>query len=100
MAGAGGVMAEMLGDVSFASVPVSREAAERMVAPGDGWTRLLDAWRGRPARDRAALVEAICRLSDFAVANADQVDGVEMNPILVRSEGAAVLDALIVPRSA
>lgn len=100
LAGAGGVMAEMLGDVSFASVPVSREAAERMVAPGDGWTRLLDAWRGRPARDRAALVEAICRLSDFAVANADQVDGVEMNPILVRSEGAAVLDALIVPRSA
>ncbi|OWU84667.1 hypothetical protein ATO6_12540 [Oceanicola sp. 22II-s10i] len=98
LAGAGGVMAEMLGDVSFASVPVSRARAESMVR-GTGWAKLLDAWRGRPERDRAALVEAILRLSDFAVANADQVEGVEMNPILIREKGAAVLDALIVPRT-
>ena len=98
MAGAGGVMAELLGDVSFASVPVSRARAEEMI-DRSGWGKLLGAWRGRPARDRGALVDAICRLSDFGLANAAQVEGVEMNPILVKTEGAAVLDALIIAKS-
>ena len=97
MTGAGGVMAEMLQEVSFASVPISRADAEALVARA-GWGCLLSAWRGRPARDRAALIDAICRLSDFAAANAEHIEGVEINPLLVKAEGAVVLDALIVPR--
>ena len=46
--------------------------------------------------DRTALVEALCRLSAFAAAHADQIASVEVNPLLVRRSDAVALDALVV----
>jgi acetate---CoA ligase (ADP-forming) len=43
-------------------------------------------------------VDAICRLSDLAH-HADDIEGVDLNPFVVRTNGAAALDALIVARN-
>ena len=56
---------------------------------------LLEGARGRPPLDLAAAAEAVAALSYFAAAH-PEVAEVEVNPLLVRSEGAVGLDARIV----
>jgi len=93
MFGMGGVMVELFKDVSFASAPLSRTRAERLVDSVKG-ARLLNGWRGGPPLDRKALVDAICRLSELAAAT-DAIEGLDVNPFLVRERGAAALDAVV-----
>ena len=61
---------------------------------------LLDAHRGEPAADKAALAEMIVRLSHFARDHADTVAEIDLNPVIVHAEGkgASIADALIVKR--
>ena len=73
------------------------ERAEALIGAVQG-SRLLDGWRGRPALDRGALVAALCKVSEFAVALGEEVESIEINPFLVRVEGAVALDALIARR--
>ena len=40
-------------------------------------------------------MQALCRLSDFALAHAHELQGVDINPLLVREHGAVCLDAVI-----
>ena len=97
MFGMGGVAVELFRDVAFASAPLSAARAERLVASVRG-ARLLDGWRGGPPLDRGALVGALRRLSEFAAAQGE-IEGVEVNPFLVRAEGAVALDALVAFRA-
>ena len=97
MVGLGGIMVEVLGDVSFRAAPLSREEAQEMVEELRG-KALLAGVRGRPPADRAALVDAILAMGRFAAAHAGRFDSVEVNPLMVRAQGRGVvgLDALIV----
>jgi acyl-CoA synthetase (NDP forming) len=94
MFGLGGVAVELFRDVAFASAPLSAARAEALVDASRG-AALLKGWRGGPALDRGALVEALCALSHFAAAHRDTVESVEVNPFLVRERGACALDALV-----
>lgn len=94
MFGLGGVAVELFRDVAFASAPLTPQRAEALIDASRG-AALLKGWRGGPALDRAALVEALCGLSRFAAAHADEIDSVEVNPFLVRETGACALDALV-----
>lgn len=94
MFGLGGVAVELFRDVAFASAPLTPQRAEALIDASRG-AALLKGWRGGPALDRAALVEALCALSRFAAAHADEIDCVEVNPFLVRETGACALDALV-----
>jgi hypothetical protein len=97
MFGLGGVAVELFSDVVFASAPLTPERAEALISSVRG-ARLLGGWRGAPRLDRAALVAALCALSEFAVTHRDTIESVEINPFLVRPEGAFALDALIARR--
>jgi acyl-CoA synthetase (NDP forming) len=99
MFGLGGVSVELFRDVAFASAPLTPRRAERLIASTRG-ARLLEGWRGAPPLDCTALVDALCRVSAAAVAHREALEGVEINPFLVREEGAVVLDALLSLRSA
>jgi acetyl coenzyme A synthetase (ADP forming)-like protein len=85
MVGLGGVAVEVWKDVSFRVAPIACEDAEAMLDELQG-VRLLGAFRGRPAGDRAALVQALVRLGDLAVAHPEVLE-CDVNPLLVMDEG-------------
>jgi acyl-CoA synthetase (NDP forming) len=97
MFGAGGTAVELYKDVAFASAPLSAEQAQRLVNRVRS-SALLRGWRGAPVCDELALVDALCRLSDFALAHAAQLESIDINPLLVRPKGAVCLDAVITLR--
>jgi acyl-CoA synthetase (NDP forming) len=95
--GMGGVAVEILKDFTLRPVPLREGDAEAMIAETRG-AALLGAVRGRPAADVAALAKCLYALSDFAAANGDRLDEIDINPIKAREHGCVVVDALIVPR--
>ena len=85
MVGMGGVAVEVWKDVSFRVAPITGEDAEAMLAELKG-ARLLGAFRGRPAGDRAALIQALVRLSALAASHPEIVE-CDVNPLLLMDEG-------------
>jgi acyl-CoA synthetase (NDP forming) len=98
LVGLGGVLVEILRDTALALAPVGRIEARRMLESLKGF-KLLQGYRGAPAADLDAVCEAIVRISEFAADHADQIEEVDVNPLLARSDGAIALDALIVMRT-
>ena len=99
MAGAGGVLAEILDDVAFRKAPIDPAEAKRMIA-GLRCAQVLEGVRGRPRCDVDALASAMAALSRFAAAHPDTVESVDVNPFVVLPDGrgGVALDALIVSR--
>ncbi len=92
--GAGGTAVELFKDVALASAPLSPASASALIEKVKS-TALLRGWRGSPVADEAAVVNALCRLSEFAMAHADLLQSVDINPLLVQQKGAVCLDAVI-----
>ena len=91
---AGGIHAEALRDTAVALAPVTEAAAEELVRSLAS-ASLLTGARGRPPLDVGAAAHAVAALSRFAGAH-PEIAEVEVNPLLVRPEGAVGLDARIV----
>ena len=94
--GAGGVLTELLRDSTSLLPPFTRPA----IATALGRltvSRLLGGFRGKPAGDVPALVDAILAVTRYAEANLDVLSELDVNPIIVRPLGAGVVavDALI-----
>ena len=94
--GAGGVLVDLLDDSATLLLPTSRDEIERAL-DGLRVSRLLRGYRGAPAGDRAALVDAIEAVAGYAAAQADKLLEIDVNPLLVFAQGAGVaaVDALI-----
>tara|TARA_B110000037_G_scaffold278_1_gene298 strand:+ start:3074 stop:5158 length:2085 start_codon:yes stop_codon:yes gene_type:complete len=97
MFGLGGIYAEVMKDIAFAEAPLSKEKAEKMILSLKG-KDLFRGARGQSSIDIKPLIEVIVRLSNFIAANSDQVDQVEMNPMLVNEKKITALDALIITK--
>jgi acetyltransferase len=85
MCGLGGIAVEVWKDVSFRVAPIGETDAAEMLDELTG-APLLGAFRGRPARDRRALVSALVHLAAFAAAH-PEVAECDVNPLLVLDEG-------------
>ena len=93
MIGIGGVLAEAVADVAVRLVPIARVDAEEMLdqlATQD----LLGPFRGEPAVDRDAVVEALLALSEAAVATPELVSA-DLNPLIVVDGRPVAADALV-----
>jgi acyl-CoA synthetase (NDP forming) len=97
MFGLGGVLVEVLGDVTFRVPPVDRAEANRMIREVQGFP-LLTGVRGRPKADLKALVDVILKVQRLAVDHADSIAELDINPLVVHPKGATALDALVVTR--
>ena len=97
MAGLGGVFVEILNDVAFRSVPLTRSAARDMIAQLKG-RAVLEGARGRPKADSEALVDVLLRLSDLAQSCGETLVGLDINPlkVLAAGHGAVAVDALAI----
>jgi len=100
MIGTGGVMAELMRDTALVMLPSERQDIDQaidqtMVAA------LLDGFRGRPSGDRDALIDLVMAVQDFVLENEDDLEEMDINPVLVRpkgqeqGQGAVAVDALI-----
>ncbi|PIE14039.1 MAG: acyl-CoA synthetase [Rhodobacterales bacterium] len=91
---AGGVMTELLADSTSLLVPASRDA----VATALSRLRihpLLTGFRGKPAADLPAILDAVDALQAYALANADTLEEAEINPLICTPTTAIAADALI-----
>jgi len=94
--GSGGVMTEYLHDSVNLLPPFTpeavREALSRLRI-----ARLLAGFRGKPAGDVAALVEAVLAVARYSEAHLETLAELDVNPIIVRPEGSGVVavDVLI-----
>jgi acetate---CoA ligase (ADP-forming) subunit beta len=94
MFGLGGVLVEVLKDVSFRIVPIEKSDAVEMIDEIQG-KKLLEGYRGQDPVDIAYLQEMLVKLSDF-VDRTPGIEEIDMNPLFAYSKGAAVVDARII----
>ncbi len=97
MVAAGGILIELLADRGVALCPVDATEAEALLA-SLAIDPLLRGARGKPAADRASLVEIIVGLSQLAVALRDQIESIDVNPVFAGVAGAVAVDALVALR--
>lgn len=93
--GLGGVLTELLDDVTYGFAPFDAEAARDMIHRIKG-ARLLDGYRGHPRLDVAALADALTRVSLLIADHAERIAEIDVNPVFVRERGVLAADALIV----
>jgi acyl-CoA synthetase (NDP forming) len=90
----GGVLVELIGDAVTLLLPASRAqiaaALDRLKV-----ARLLDGFRGRPAVDRAPLVDALYRLAGYLGARAGEIAEIEINPLFVLPDRVCAVDVLM-----
>jgi acetyltransferase len=89
LVGAGGILVELVKDVAFRLLPVGPQDARDMI-DGLKLAKLLAGFRGAPACDVDALVEAICGLSRFYLDHRHLLGDLEINPLIVLEQGQGV----------
>jgi acyl-CoA synthetase (NDP forming) len=94
MFGLGGIFVEVLKDVSFRVIPLSRKDAQEMIAEIKGYP-LLEGYRGKEPANIPALVEIILKISGLMNKN-PQIKELELNPIFAYKNGAMAADARII----
>jgi acetyltransferase len=93
MYGLGGVMVEILKDVSFRVLPIPRRSAQRMIAETKSHP-ILDGVRGDRPYDKKALVNLLLTCSEI-IESYPQIQEMDLNPVIVHHEGLSVVDARI-----
>lgn len=91
--GAGGVLVELLRDVSVRLTPISQPDARGMIQELKTYP-LLVGFRGQPPVDVAALEDAVLRVGTL-VEDLPEIAELDCNPIVVHEHGAVIVDARI-----
>ena len=94
MFGLGGILVEVLKDVSFRIVPVTRRDAAEMIREIKGYP-LLEGYRGQEPSDISALEELIVKVSQFVDQNPEMKE-LDLNPIFAYRDRAIAVDARII----
>jgi acetate---CoA ligase (ADP-forming) subunit beta len=94
MFGLGGIMVEVLKDVSFRIVPLTRWDAAEMISEIKGHA-ILKGFRGQPPVSITALEDLVLKISDFIAQN-PQVKELDLNPVIAYPDSALAVDARIV----
>jgi succinyl-CoA synthetase beta subunit len=92
--GAGGVLAELMFDTATLMMPATEEEVRAALA-GLRVAPLLRGFRGRAPGDVEAALRAAMAVQDFALANADRLLELDVNPLIVTPDGAVAADALV-----
>ncbi|WP_420000152.1 acetate--CoA ligase family protein [Streptomyces boninensis] len=92
--GLGGVLVEVLKDVTFRLAPVDADTAAGML-DSIGAAEILRGVRGGEAVDRWAVAEQIRRVSEL-VTDFPEIAEVDLNPVIATPEGALAADLRII----
>jgi acetyltransferase len=97
MYGLGGVMVEILKDVAFRVLPISRWSAEAMIQDTKSFP-ILEGVRGTPPSDKQALVDLLLLCSRIVEAY-PEIHEMDLNPVIVHADGISLVDARIILRA-
>jgi acetyl coenzyme A synthetase (ADP forming)-like protein len=92
--GMGGILVEVLKDITFRLAPASEEDALSML-DGIAAAEILRGVRGAPPVDRAALATMIERVSAL-VADFPEISELDLNPVFASERGATAADVRVV----
>jgi acetyltransferase len=94
--GLGGVLVEVLDDVSFAPAPMDRVMAAELVGRPRG-ASILDGFRGNAPVDRSA-VELLVATVGNLMATYPEIAELDLNPILAGPDGLVAVDVRLIRR--
>lgn len=91
--GAGGTLTELLDDTASLLIPAT--AGDIKVALQTLKTyRLIKGYRGKPAADLDAIIQAVLSIQAYIIDQHGQIDELEVNPLICLPKGATAADAL------
>jgi len=93
--GAGGILVEMVEDAALLLLPTERKTVEQAIH-GLKIAKLLRGYRGKPAGDIEAVVNAVMAVASYAEAHRGDLVELDVNPLMVLTKGAVAVDALII----
>jgi acyl-CoA synthetase (NDP forming) len=94
MFGLGGIFVEVLKDISFRLIPITKADAEEMVTEIKGYP-VLTGVRGEPPKDIDSITDALLKVSRMIEEN-PEIRELDLNPVFVYENGLCVIDARIV----
>lgn len=97
MFGLGGVFVEVFKDVAFRVAPITRNDATNMMEELKG-VELLNGVRGQAPVDKEAIIDVLLKVSQLVVDYKDEIQEIDINPLIVYEEGIVAADALIVTK--
>ncbi len=97
MVGLGGIFTEVLKDVSFRMLPISKDDALAMLDELNG-KKILEGFRGSKPVDKDMLADALVNIGRLGIDMAAYYDSIDFNPIVVYPNDYVVVDAKIILR--
>lgn len=96
--GLGGIFVEALNDSRLVVLPATR-AEVRAALAGLHGAALLNGARGRPPANLEAIVDVALRLSALAEDLDENIEALDINPLLAGPDGCVAVDALVILKS-
>lgn len=94
MFGIGGILVEIMKDVSFRIAPISDFDADEMIHEIKGF-KILDGYRGNPKANLVLIKNALKKVSELAF-NHQEIAEMDLNPIFVYANEIKCVDARII----
>jgi hypothetical protein len=95
MVGIGGTAVEVYKDVALRMAPVSKEIALEALQSLKG-IKLLQGYRGKEVVNLEKLANAVVKFSEMAYDLRDEVESMDLNPVMCTKDKATVADARII----
>ncbi|TES94414.1 MAG: acetyl-CoA synthetase, partial [Promethearchaeota archaeon] len=93
MFGIGGILVELLEDVSFRIAPITEYDAREQIHEIKGFP-ILDGYRGKPKADLDAIVNTLLKISDLVIKH-EEINEMDLNPVFIYENGLVCVDARI-----
>ena len=94
MFGIGGILVELLEDISFRIAPVTEYDCREMIKEIKGFP-ILDGYRGKPKADIDAIVDTLMKISDLVI-RYEEINELDLNPVFIYEKGLICVDARII----
>lgn len=94
MFGIGGILVEVVKDVSFRVLPISRTAPTKMIKEIKSYP-ILNGVRGRPQVDKQAISSLLLTVSEIIEAY-PQIQEMDLNPVIAHEDGVTIVDVRVI----
>ncbi|MFC1533854.1 acetate--CoA ligase family protein [Thermodesulfobacteriota bacterium] len=94
MFGVGGILVEVVKDVSFRVLPISRTAPQKMIQEIKSYP-ILKGVRGGPPVDQQAICKLLLKVSEI-IESYPMIQEMDLNPVIAYKEGLTIVDVRII----